>query len=226
MIAESLASQESAAAELALASAPRRGRWLRRLVILVIACGLLYAFRFPLMTQAAQMWIISDPLEKADAAIVLGGSMDARPSYAAELYRRGLVPLVLVAEVNTNTAVDLQLIPLESEISAAILKKLGVPDAAIQRFGHSVTSTRDEAVAARKWLEQHPAKRLIIPTEPFNTRRARYIFKRELHGLDVQLTVTAIPNKRYDPLQWWKSEEATLNFQNEIIKLAYYWFHK
>ncbi|MCE9519094.1 MAG: YdcF family protein [Verrucomicrobia bacterium] len=218
--------EDSAAAELALVSAPRQRRWLRRLVILAIACGLLFAFRFPLMTQAAQWWIISDPLEKADAALVLGGGMDTRPFHAAELYQRGLVPLVLVAEVNTSSAVDLQLIPLESDVSAGVLKKSGVPDAAIQRFGHGVTSTRDEAVAVRQWLERHSAKRLIIPTDPFQTRRIRYIFEHELQGLDVQVIVTAIPSKRYDPLQWWKSEAATINFQNEIIKLVYYWCHK
>lgn len=226
MIAESMAREDSAAAELALVSTPRPRRWLRRLVILSIVCGLIYAFRFPLMTQAARWWIISDPLEKADAAIVLGGGMDTRPFFAGDLYLRGLVPLVLVAQVEERPVVQLQLVPLETDISIGVLRKLGVPDSAIQRFGQGVTSTRDEASALRKWIEKHPVKRLIIATDPFHTRRVRSIFQHELKDLPVQLMVTGIPSKEYDPLKWWESEEALISFQGEVIKLAHLWLHR
>jgi uncharacterized SAM-binding protein YcdF (DUF218 family) len=115
--------------------------------------------------------------------------------------------------------------PAEADVTVAVLRKLGVPAAAIVPFGGAVRNTREEAQALRKWLEQHPIRRLIIPTDPFHTRRVRYIFERELGGLPVHVRVMSIPNTRYDPLQWWKSEEGTLHFQNEFIKLLYYVFH-
>lgn len=223
VIAESLRGKESAIKELTLASKPRRVRWLRRLVWLALFCALLFVFRHPLMTLAARCWILDEPLEKADAAIVLGGNLETRPLYASEAYRRGLVPLVLVTDVRTGPAVEMKIVPSETDTAVNILQKSGVPAAVIQRIGHGVGSTRDEAVAAREWLGQHPAKRLIVATDPFHTRRVRYIFEHELKGLPVELSVTSIPPTRYDPLQWWKSEEATLAFQNEVLKLVYYW---
>lgn len=225
VIAESMQRTDSAAAELELVSASRRGRWLRRLLLLAVFCGLLFALRHPLMSLAAWLWIVNDPPEKADAVLVLGGGMDSRPFAAADFYRRGLAPLVLVADTSKSPAVKLKVAPQDTEVARGILRKLGVPDSAVQSFGNEVTSTREEAAGLRQWLEQHPVKRLIIPTDPFHTRRVRYIFERELRGTGVQLTVTSISNDRYDPLAWWKSEEATLHFQNEGIKLAYYWLN-
>ena len=222
-IAESMNRADSAAAELALVSGPRRGRRLRRLLLVAVLCAAAFAFRHPLMTLGARLWIVDDPVEKADAVVVLGGGLDSRPFAAADLYKRGLAPVVLVAETEISPAAQMQLMPADVEVSAAILRKLGLPDSAVQKFGGAVTSTRDEAQAVRRWLEQHPAERIIIPTDPFHTRRVRYVFERELDGLPVRIIVASIPSKRYDPLQWWKSEEATINFQNEIIKLAYYW---
>ena len=178
------------------------------------------------MTAAARGWILYEPLEKSDAAVVLGGSTDTRPFYAADIYKRGLVPKVLVTEVRRGDAALLNLLPSDTDVSAGVLQKMGVPDSAVEHIGTGVNSTRDEAVALREWLGKHPAKRIIIATDPFHARRVRFIFERELKGLPVELTVTGIPSKKYDPLYWWESEEATLAFQNEVIKLAYYWLRR
>jgi hypothetical protein len=36
------------------------------------------------------MWIVSDPVSRADAIVVLGGDYRVRPQIAAVLYHRGL----------------------------------------------------------------------------------------------------------------------------------------
>lgn len=205
---------------------PRRSGWVGRLLILLLLVGLLFGFRHPLMTTAARAWILDESLEKSDAAVVLGGGVDTRPFFAADLYKRGMVPLVLLAEVKRGPAVLLNVMPSDSDASKAVLLKQGVPESAIQPIGDAVNSTRDEAIGVREWLKGHPAaRRLIIGTDPFHTRRVRYIFEHELKGLPVQLIVTSVTTKRYDPLQWWNSEQATLDFQNEIAKMIYYWLH-
>jgi len=61
------------------------------------------------------------------------------------------------------------------------LRKMGVPESAIECFGGDVKSTRDEAYRVRRWLERHPARRLIVPTDPFHTRRVRFVFDRATH---------------------------------------------
>ena len=68
-------------------------------IVLVILplCWLAWSERAPILTSIATSWVISDSLQPADAAVVLGGGTDTRPSAAAELYRRGLVKLILVS---------------------------------------------------------------------------------------------------------------------------------
>ena len=193
-----------------------------RLVVLLALAAVLYAFRFPLMRGAAQAWIVGDPLLPADAVVVLGGGLDSRPFVAAEFHKRGLAPIVLLSAPEINPVAAMGLVKAEDVLAEEILHQLGVPKEAVQRFGGAMTSTRDEALAVRRWIEQHPVKRLIIPTDAFCTRRVRHIFREALDGLGTEINVVAIPNKRYDPLEWWRSEEAVICFQNEVAKFLYH----
>ena len=218
--------QESAAKEIAMVSRPRRSRWARRMLILVLLCVAAFIFRHPLMSLAARWWIVNDAAGKADAVYVLGGGLDQRPFIAAELFNKGTVPLVLVAEPVQNPAVKMSLMPADADVTLGILKKQGVPDSAIQRIGNGVRSSRDEAVALHEWVKAHPSvKQVVIPTDPFHTRRVKWFFTRELKDTDVSLVVVAIPNPRYDAERWWESEESFLGFFNEIVKMIYYRLH-
>src|ERR1700678_3190476 len=80
----------------------RRSSKLRRfaIVLLVASCFCVGAWieRDFLLRGMAQLWIVSDAVTGADAAIVLGGGLDVRPFAAADLYRRGLVKKVLISQ--------------------------------------------------------------------------------------------------------------------------------
>jgi uncharacterized SAM-binding protein YcdF (DUF218 family) len=181
--------------------------------------------RHPIMSAAAKGWIVDDGAIKCDAVVVLGGGLDSRPSFAADLYRRGLVTTVLVSAVRDGPAALKGVIPTETSIAVGLLEKEGVPASAIHTFGKQVNSTRDESVGLHAWLKEHPLQHILIPTDPYHTRRVKWLFKKELKDQHVTVSVASIPCPRYDPLQWWNSEEATISFQNEVVKLAYYWWH-
>ena len=192
--------------------------------VLVVA-GALFIARHPLMSAAAKVWIVDEALVKSDAVVVLGGGLDSRPSFAADLYRRGLVAFVLVADVRNSTAADKGIIPTETTIAIGLLEQEGVPASAIQTFGSKVASTRDESLGVHAWVAEHPSHRLIIPTDPFHTRRVKWLFSRALKDQHVEVSVASVPSSRYDPLAWWNSEEGLIGFQNEIVKFVYYWLH-
>jgi hypothetical protein len=61
--------------------------------------------RAPLLREAADLWIVSDPIAPADVAVALGGGLDVRPFAAAELYRKRLVKRILVSQVAEGRAV-------------------------------------------------------------------------------------------------------------------------
>ena len=86
----------------------------------------------------------------------------------------------------------------------------------------ALASTYDEARAVRAWLATNSAKSILIATDLSHTRRARWIFQKELEGTGVQVRVHAIQPKEYGLTNWWQHEEGLIAFQNEFIKSLYY----
>jgi uncharacterized SAM-binding protein YcdF (DUF218 family) len=207
----------------------RRSVWLRRArrlvtVVLVVAGlgGLAWVERAPLLRGAADLWIVSDPLTPADAAVVLGGGLDVRPFAAAELYQKGLVKKVLVSQVADERAVKIGAVEGHTEANRRILLKLGVPSDAIETFGPANKSSRDEAVALREWTERHATAAVIIPMELFTARRVRWIFDREFARQPVRIEVSSFDPPQYTRADWWTTERGIVEFQNEILKYIYY----
>ena len=203
-----------------------RKRLLRVLLAAVVFCFLLstfcFFFRAPLLRAAAWWWIVNDPPAHADAIVVLGGGLDCRPFAAARLYRSGAAPAVLVTQPRLSPTEELGLRAPEQEIARAILLTNGVPATAIQALGTNVFNTRDEALALRAWVEQTKAHSVLIPTDVFHTRRARWIFERALRGTGSQVRMVAVDPPRYTATNWWRVEDGLIAFETEVVKSVYY----
>jgi uncharacterized SAM-binding protein YcdF (DUF218 family) len=202
--------------------APRRKRIAIGLAVAVLAIGLAWLEREPILRHIGAWWVISDDLAPADAVVVLGGDLDVRPFAAAEIYKHGLAGTILVSNVQLGKAERLGFIPSHTELNRDILLKLGVPIAAIVAFGDNLSSTQQEAAAVRQWAEQSQAKRIIVPTELFTARRTRWIFDRELAPIGVQVIVYALPAVQYTLADWWRHHDGLVDFNNEVLKYLYY----
>ena len=190
------------------------------LLLIVLVAGV-WLERVTLLRGAADLWIVSDPVTRSDVAVVLGGNVDMRPFVAAELYKKGLVPKVLISQVPETRSSKIGAVPGHSELNRMVLLKLGVPDAAIEMFGQANGNTKDEAVALRDWANRHGVSRIVIPIEIFAARRVRWIFDREFAGSSVRLEIPAF-EPGYTRAEWWKTEAGMIAFQNEIMKYLYY----
>ena len=154
---------------------------------------------------------------------MLGGGADVRPFVAADLYAKGLVHKVLVSQVEDTPSAKIGVVLNHDEFNLRILRKLGVPDSAIELFGNGSQNTWDEAVALRSWTKQHAISALIIPAEVFFARRVRWAFKREFSGSGIRIEVPSFdPPNGYSRVNWWKSEGGLITFQNEVLKYLYY----
>jgi uncharacterized SAM-binding protein YcdF (DUF218 family) len=171
---------------------------------------------------AARVWIVNDQLQRGDAVVVLGGGADERALGAADIFMGGYAPLILVSDPSEAHEGTTPSAATAGQVAVDTLRTAGVPESAIVRFGVEVKSTRDEAYSVGRWMKEHAVRRIIVPTDPFHTRRVRLIFDLALRGLQANVTVVALPNKRYDPQLWWKSEEATQTFQREVTKFLFY----
>ncbi|MBE3038373.1 MAG: YdcF family protein [Chloroflexi bacterium] len=192
--------------------------------VLVLLVVVVHAFRSQILTGVANFLVVNDQLRSADMIFVLNGDYDTRPFYTSDLYHQGLAPVIGIADSEVSPAENLGLIPNETDIAVGVMERLGVPSDKIIELttDGGVTSTFDEAVLLRQYIESHDIQRVILVTSVFHTRRAKWIFERELEGLPVTLEVAAVPYSRFDETNWWQSEQGLIALNNEYIKLFFY----
>jgi uncharacterized SAM-binding protein YcdF (DUF218 family) len=194
------------------------------LLALLFASSLVVCWRNQdeLLREAGKRWIVSDSLTLADAIIVLGGNPRSRPSVGARIYKAGFASRILISRTVEGPEVAAGANRSDVELSRAAILRERVPSEVVEEFGERNASTRDEAVAVRKWVERNNAKILIIPTEGFNARRVRWIFQRVLSDLPVIIKVISFDPSDFPPEEWWKTEEGLMSFRTEVIKYIYY----
>ena len=199
---------------------------LAAVAVLLLLVVLAFAFRSQILTGIAGYLIVNDTLQPSDVIVLLNSEVNTRPFRASQLYQHGLAPVIVIARSESTPTVDLGLVPNDTDISVAVMEKLGVPadKIIVLPFPGGVTSTFDEASAVRQYVQAHQAYRIILVTSAFHTRRARWIFEKFLSGLPVRLEMVAVPYAGFDQTNWWKNETGLITLNNEYIKLFYYLF--
>jgi len=190
-------------------------RTLRRAAAaVVLTLALLITFHSLWLPFMAYALIVDEAPQTADAIVVLGGGSGDREVTGARLYAEGYAPVV----VTTGGKVGLPGLPgvTFAELGANELQRRGVPASAIIQLSDA-TSTCDDARLARAALPPG-AKRLILVTDPFHTRRAEWLFTQGVEGVKV-ITVAASPSW-FDPAQWWKDERGIIVVGQEYVKFA------
>lgn len=185
------------------------------LLSIVVSCAALYLVRHPVFRFAAESWVIEDPLDKADALLVLSGDnfYGDRATRAAELFREGKAPVVVASgkrlRPNAGTA----------ELTEHDLVERGVPKEKILRFAHDADSTREEAEALAKLARTKKWRRVIVVTSNYHTRRARYIFGR-VFPPDIETRVASARDGDFDPERWWEKRISTKVLMREFAAMA------
>jgi uncharacterized SAM-binding protein YcdF (DUF218 family) len=194
------------------------------LVLLAGVVATLFVFRARLLTSLAEAWMVNDPLVHADAIVVLGGGFENRPAAAAKLYYDGIASRILYMNLPGAPRAKWGNLTSEQELTRQALLAGGVPESAMVVIGEKIASTHDEVRAVQTWVRQTGAKTIIIPTDMFHTRRVRWLFRKELQSEGVAVAVRAVPPvEGFGVADWWHFKTGRGSFENEIIKLPYYW---
>jgi uncharacterized SAM-binding protein YcdF (DUF218 family) len=186
------------------------------------------AFGVALFLCAGRLIVEVDPLAHADAIFVLGGTRIERALEAADLFRAGYAPLIVISGGAPEAAeYTLQRqgvhVPSEADVARTILVgRLGVPAAAVQVLTEPLANTSDEAAAISAEARARGWTRLIIITDRAATRRAA-LATRRLLGSRVQVIARASRRDRYDPAHWWASRVGIRETFYEVPKLVVYW---
>jgi len=199
-------------------------RLLVRSAVILAPVVILAAFG---LSRLGSFLVVEDPLAKADAIFVLGGTRYERALEAVELFHAGWAPrITLMRQISDNGELDLMKrgVPYRREVDEQIdvLGRLGVPSSAITVLNEA-NSTAEEADTLYTIATQEHWRRAIVVTSKQHTRRARLVMRRRLAGTGIDVVVRASRLDDADVERWWRSR-STLRFTLfESQRLLGYW---
>src|SRR5689334_15427168 len=177
---------------------------------------------------AGEALVVADPIPpRADAIVILAGSVPDRVLEAADLWKAGVAPRVVVTRERIRRG-DAALrargvhLPEGDDLTPVALRALGVPPAATIVLRRRPNSTDTEARTIARWACARHVARLVVVTSRAHSRRARLIVGQAL-GPSVALTIRP---SRYDPFsstRWWRIRRDAKTVLSEYEKLAHYW---
>lgn len=175
----------------------------------------LYFVRHPIFRFAAESWVIEDPLDKSDVLIVLSDDnfYADRATRAAELFREGKAPLVVASGRRLRPSAGI------AELMVHDLVERGVPKDKILPFAQDADGTREQAEALAKLAKTKKWRKAIVVTSNYQTRRARYIFRR-VFPQDVEISVASARDGDFDPENWWEKRKSAKVFIREITGMV------
>jgi uncharacterized SAM-binding protein YcdF (DUF218 family) len=182
---------------------------------LVIGLPLLLMLVFIGLWGLGGILIVADPLQKADAIVVLSGGDDERIKYAAQLYNNGYGRYLILTETGIRYPGN----PLPATARAINLAvDQGVPEEVILAPEVVVNSTADEAQIVKNTAEASDFSKLIVVTDPYHTFRTRLIFRSIFLGSGIKVTVRPVSGHWYDSMSWFMNLDGWRTTFSEYIK--------
>ncbi len=199
-------------------------RILFRGALLLAPFLLISALAFP---RLGAWLVVEDSLEKADAVVVLGGTMYERPMEAVELYKEGWAPRIYlfrqVADWGEAVLVERNFqYTREVDLQIEVMGRLGVPREMIFIL-EQANSTAEESDDLLALVTREKFSRVIVVTSKQHTRRARLVMNRKVNPVGVTVIVRPSRFDRSDVDRWW-ANRSTLRFTLfETQRLFGYW---
>ncbi|MBI2485748.1 MAG: YdcF family protein [Deltaproteobacteria bacterium] len=203
-------------------------RTLILLGVLAMVVISIVTFRHTILISFGEYLITQSPLEKADAILVLGGSVPDRILEAVDIYKQGYAPLIILTKGPQPQGYDELLklgikVPEGHQLNQIIAEKLGVPESAIVTIGKRADSTYSELQTVYKdFLKKKGLKSIILVTSKSHTTRATIIFNHVTNG---EIKVITRPSKydSFNPINWWKVRRDLGQTLFEYQKLAHHY---
>ena len=186
------------------------------LVVIAIVAVVAWREHDRILTTLGSYLVDAAPPEKADIAVVLAGDpFGHRILTAAELAKKGYVPVVLVS--GPGGEYDLH----ECDLAIPFAVKRGYPATYFAHFEHDARSTAEEAASIVPELRRRNVHKMLLVTSNFHTRRAGALFRRA--APDITVIAVAAPDENFTRDGWWHSREGEKTFLTEWEKTVAVW---
>jgi len=183
-----------------------------------VICLLLFLFREQWLMAIGNFLLIQDKLQPADVIHVIAGD-DYRTDYAIQLYMEGYGKRLFF----TGGWCDIHHYWHGEHAKERSLAQ-GVPLDAIVIDDSKVLSTYMEAEKLKELMTKSPdpVRSVIVVSDPFHMRRARWTYQ-NLLGDSLNLLMAPVPFDLtpYNRV-WWKDRESREYVKEEYSKYIYY----
>ncbi len=207
------------------ADAPQaRNRHFAGSILLTLLVGIII-FAAIIFLSVGRWLIAEDPLDKADAIVILSGRMPVRAKEAARLYNTGYAAQVWLTRTN-EPAASLQEMHIayigEDFFNSRVLMHEGVPSNAIHVLEPPIDNTADEIQVIAAELEREKGAAVLIVTTKAHTRRVRTLWKK-LSGRRGRAIVRGASSDPFEPNHWWRATNDALDVVREVLGLLNAW---
>ena len=208
---------------------PRRvavGAGVTLLIVLALGAAV-YGLRAPLLAWVGRQLVHVDDPAASDAIVVLAGGDPERELEAADLYRAGYAPLIVMTHDPEEPVLDVlraRGIETASHLERRLrdVRAFGVPDEAIILLEPEIKTTMEEAKAIAAWARARRATSVMVVTSAYHTARARFALVRALRGSGVTVRLRAAGAEPYEPAELWQRRIALRNSLFESQRLLFY----
>jgi len=188
------------------------------IIIAALCIIIIFVFRERWLLSLGDFLILQDDLHRAGVIHVIAGE-DYRTDYAIQLYKQGYGDMLFFTG-GTSEKQHYQHGEHAKERSFA----QGVPSHAIAYDDSSVISTYMEAERLKEWIAHSPTPihSVIVVSDPFHMRRARWAYKKVL-GDRIKVQMAPVPFE-LTPFRrrWWTDWESRKYIREEYEKFVYY----
>ncbi|MFH2033403.1 MAG: YdcF family protein [Candidatus Margulisiibacteriota bacterium] len=185
--------------------------------IIIFLFSILLFLMTPLLVRMGNFLVVQDPLVKADAIVVLSGDLTGeRVLQGIGLYKFGYADHLVMC----GGPVMWHQTYAENMLRQA--RSFKVPEGAVLLEDRSM-STYENARFAVPLLRKINAKRIILVTNQFHTRRASWIFKKTLKPYGIEVISCPVQASTIKLNDWWKNHEVTQAVLNEYAAMVFYW---
>ncbi|HVJ67838.1 MAG TPA: ElyC/SanA/YdcF family protein [Caulifigura sp.] len=207
-----------------VAAAIRRRKRRRRRIAAITLLGLLAVFHVPILRGIGSLLIVDDAAPQPGALLLMSG--DGVYRTAEDLVAGNPNAIVLKPEFTKSRLEEMGIWPDRIAEFHRELTRRGIPDSAQVVLRGPVRTEWESIELLDRWLKPDAPMQVTALCDEFQSRRLRYVIDSVLNARSRQIGIKALPDRRYDSTNWWKSRAGIRTVILGGISLMTAMFHR
>ena len=181
-------------------------------------------FRRPMLDAAGSWLDVGEVPQTADFVVLLPGHERTRAYVVAGLVTKEYCPTAIIIPTKHYASEESGGLLAQHAVGRAVLESQGLmPWQIVQMPDHENASTFSDAESIKRFLEEQAEEcRVVVVTNDFHTRRARWAFTQVLQDRMQQVRFVSAPSDFHSAKTWSHSARGMEAYLSEYFKLSYY----